>query len=82
MLTTTSFIIALLGCSHDMETCSAQAAMPVTYASREQCVADLDRALEEAAVDGPMIVAECQALDRTNAHLVMPKAQKHAALTR
>ena len=82
MLTTASFIIALMGCSHDMEVCVAESAMPVTYASREQCVADLDRALEEAEVDGPMIVAECQALGRDNAHLMAQKTEKLAALTR
>lgn len=82
VLTTASYIIALMGCSHDLDICSTQSAMPTTYASRQACIADLDRALEAAKVDGPMIVAECQRISSENAHLVVQNTKKHAALTR
>lgn len=81
MLTTT-YIIALLACSHDLDRCRAEDALPTVFANRGACIAALDDAMDDYVVDGPMMVAECQALTEENARLLVLKTEKHAALTR
>lgn len=78
-----SFIIAILGCGHGDEACTARTASPTVFASEASCNASLDAALFEApAIDAPVVAVECQPLDARNASLLRRAQTRSAALTR
>ncbi|MBB3764739.1 hypothetical protein [Sphingomicrobium lutaoense] len=79
----TSFIIAVLGCGHGEDVCTARTAAPTLYANEEVCTAALDEALYTApAIDAPVVAVECQPLTERNAALLRKAAPRSAALER
>ncbi|HEX8644439.1 MAG TPA: hypothetical protein VF702_11065 [Allosphingosinicella sp.] len=64
------YVIAILGCGEGDAACQPVEVAPARYESRESCLAATESALARvAALDFPIVVAECRALGAAAAPL-------------